>query len=168
MATRIPPGRRPAPRMASPTATASGVSLARRYLGFILGGIAGVALVLAVSALLAGRGSQPSQAAPPAPDSVAGGVCADLRAHDYPHLYTTLSPAQQGVGPADQFIASQRQIDALHGSVSACAYTLRRVSASSASVTYTLTRNGAATLGAVTLDYVNGEWRISDYDTSSI
>lgn len=145
---------RPAPRRAL------------RFLPVVLGMVAGVALVIVGLSLLS-RGSATAQ--PPSFTPTARQVCNDLTAQRYDDLYGLLSTAQQQIGPRDQFVAVQRQLDAQLGATHTCAYSAAQQDASHVTLTLTLTRGAApAAQAQAQLTYERNGWRISDYDSALV
>ena len=145
---------RPAPRRAL------------RLLPVALGMVAGVALVI-LGATLLSHGSATAQ--PPSFTPAARQVCDDLTTQRYDDLYGLLSTTQQQIGPRDQFVAVQRQLDAQLGATHTCAYSAAQQDASHVTLTLTLTRGSAAAAKAqAQLTYEQSGWRISDYDSSLV
>lgn len=145
---------RPAPRRAL------------RFLSVALGMVAGVALVIVGLSLLS-HGSATAQ--PPSFTPTARQVCNDLTTQRYDDLYGLLSTAQQQIGPRDQFVAVQRQLDAQFGATHTCAYSAAQQDASHVTLTLTLTRGSApAAKAQAQLTYDQQGWRISDYDTALV
>jgi hypothetical protein len=139
-------------------------SLLRRQLGVLLGAAAGLVACAILFAVLS-LGSGP-RAAPP--DATARALCTDLTAQRYDDLYDRLAPALQSAGTAQQFAASQRQLDTLRGTATACSYAVVSASDTSAMVRFSLTRDHAAPATAdVALGYADGAWRVEHYDASS-
>jgi hypothetical protein len=136
----------------------------RRWLPALLGAVAGLALCaagLGLANVLSPRS--------PAPDSTARAFCAALAGQHYVAAYGLLSPDQQTQGTAAQFAATQRQLDALRGKITACAYRVESDDDHSAQVTLTLTRESAGTLSAsVRLLLVNGAWRVESYSDATV
>lgn len=90
-------------------------------------------------------------------------VCADLTAQRYDHLYTLLDPTLQADGTQAQFIASQRQVDALLGRATACAVGTPSATGSNVSVAFTLTRGAQTPPAQAALVSESGSWRIISY-----
>ena len=137
-----------------------------------LGLVAGVLLVI-VGATLLSRGSTPPTASTtaktPAFAPTARQLCDDLTSQRYDDLYSLLDPAQQQIGPRDQFVAVQRQLDAQLGAVQTCAYSVSQQDARHVTLTLKITRGSAPTAKAqAQLTYEQQGWRISDYDTSLV
>ncbi|HKT39873.1 MAG TPA: hypothetical protein VJR48_15970 [Ktedonobacterales bacterium] len=150
-------------------AAASITSSARRgtprWLALALGVVAGVALVIMGVAFF----SRLSEASSPPVAPIARQICDDLTNQRYDDFYGLLSSAEQAVGTRDQFVASQRQLDAQLGAAHTCAYTVSSQDASSANITLTLTRGTASSTPAqVRLTLEQTVWRISDYDSSLV
>jgi hypothetical protein len=107
----------------------------------------------------------------PSPGGAAADICTDLRAADYASLYQTLSPALQlqGADAETEFTASQKQLDIVSGRVSSCSYQIQRPNDTLANVTYLITRGSKpAQTAQVVLAYLNGAWRIQQYDTGLV
>jgi len=139
---------------------------ALRILPVALGILAGVVLVI-VGATLLSHGSGAAQ--PPSFTPTARQVCDDLTAQRYDDLYGLLSPAQQQIGPSDQFVAVQRQLDAELGATHTCVYSAAQQDVSHVTLTLTLTRGSApAAKAQAQLTYEQQGWRISDYNTSLV
>jgi hypothetical protein len=137
-----------------------------------LGLVAGVLLVI-VGAMLLSRSSAPSTASTnaktPAFAPTARQLCDDLTSQRYDDLYSLLAPAQQQIGPRDQFVAVQRQLDAQLGAVHSCVYSASQRDANHVSLTLSLTRGSSSGAKAqAQLAYEEQGWRISDYDTSLV
>lgn len=90
-------------------------------------------------------------------------VCADLTAQRYDHLYTLLDPKLRADGTQAQFIASQRQVDALLGRATTCAAGTPSATGSSVSVAFTLTRGAQTPPAQAALVSESGSWRIVSY-----
>ena len=140
---------------------------APRWLPLALGVAAGVLLVTlgiaVLSRLTATSTSSPSVA------PVARQICSDLTTQQYDDLYRLLSTAEQEVGTHDQFVASQRQLDAQLGTAHECGYTVAGQDASSATLTLTLARGTVmAAQAQVKLTLEENHWRIADYDSSLV
>src|SRR5690348_2351266 len=174
METRMPPSsgrhRPPAapPPMPSstPSPPASG-SLGRLLARFpvVLGAAAGLAAAAVALVLLLLTHPAPAPTQPP--DTAARAICASLRAQSYATLYAELTPRLRGLGTQDQFIASQRQIDSVQGAVTTCAVSVGHVGASSADVTFRITRAHAGTLtGQAGFAFDGTNWQLDTYDTS--
>ena len=140
-----------------------------------LGLVAGVLLVI-VGATLLSRGSTPpansTAAKTPAFAPTARQLCDDLTAQRYDDLYGLLAPAQQQIGPRDQFVAVQRQLDAQLGAVRTCVYQASQQDAGHVTLTLSLTRGSSSAAPVTTaqaqLTWEQQGWRISDYDTSLV
>lgn len=140
------------------------VPLWRRWLPALLGAVAGLALCAAGLGLVHTLSPRV-----PAPDSTARALCAALTGQDYAAAYHLLAPDQQAQGTAAQFAASQRQLDALRGKITTCAYRVESNDEQSAQITLTLTRKGAGTLAAsARLILVNGAWRVESYTDATV
>jgi hypothetical protein len=151
-----------------PTAT---ISPARRnapqWLPLSLGVVAGILLVILGVALVSRLTATPTNSPSVAP--VARQICSDLTTQQYDDLYGLLSSAEQAVGSRDQFVASQRQLDAQLGTAHVCSYTVAGQDASSATLTLTLARGAEmATTAQVKLTLEQNHWRIADYDSSLV
>jgi hypothetical protein len=139
---------------------------ALRFLPVALGILAGVVLVI-VGATLLSHGSATAQ--PPSFTPTARQVCDDLTAQRYDALYGLLSQSQQQIGPRDQFVAVQRQLDAELGATHTCVYSAVQQDANHVTLTLTLTRGSTpAAKAQAQLTYEQQGWRISDYDTSLV
>lgn len=139
-------------------------SLLRRQLGIVVGAAAGLVVCAMIFAII----SLTSGPRVPPPDTTARAFCADLTAQRYDDLYARLAPALQSAGTPEQFAASQRQLDRLRGTVSACSYTQVSASDTAATLRFSLTRNHNAPASAdVVLRYASGAWRIESYDAAS-
>jgi hypothetical protein len=169
METRMPP---PSGRYGPPTTPPSTPSpppggpgrLLTRF-PVVLGGAAGVALAAVALVLVLLIHPAPAPAQPP--DAAARAICASLRAQNYTALYAELTPHLRGLGTQDQFIASQRQIDSAQGVVTACAFSVGHVDASSADIAFHITRTRAGTLTGQTGFVFDGStWQLDTYDTS--
>ena len=138
----------------------------RWYLPWLLGAATGIVVcVAALFILIVIRRPVPS------PKPTANAICNDLRSADYASLYTVLSPSlkQQGTDPPAQFTASQRELDIISGKVVSCTYSLQQPDSIHSTVTYSIARGSKQAQSAqVTLVYVNGTWRIQQYDTSLV
>lgn len=117
-------------------------------------------LALAVVLIVNGRSS--------APDAAAQSLCADLSAQDYASMYTMLVPKLQAEGTQAQFAASQKELDTIRGKVAACSYTTNQADGSQAAMTFQLTRHSGSSRGYVHFIYVNGTWKVDNYDTNTI
>jgi len=138
-----------------------------RWLPLALGVAAGVLLVLLGIAVLSRLTTTSTSSLSVAP--VARQLCSDLTTQQYDDLYGLLSTAEQAVGTHDQFVASQRQLDAQLGTAHECSYTVAGQDASSATLTLTLARGTVmATLAQVKLTLEQNHWRIADYDSSLV
>ncbi|MGO8946489.1 MAG: hypothetical protein ACLQUY_02255 [Ktedonobacterales bacterium] len=138
----------------------------RRYLPWVLGASTG--LVVCVAGLLV---LHLINNAVPSPSATASAICSDLTSTDYASLYLTLTPSLQEQGSDSQveFTASQRELDIVSGRVTSCSYEFQRSNSAEATVTYLITRGSKRAQSAqVDLVYVDGAWRIQDYDTSMI
>lgn len=152
----------PPPTPSPPPPSGPGSLLARFpvVLGAAVGlGVAAIALVLLLL-------THPTP--PPAriPDGTARAICASLRAQNYAALYARLTPRLRGLGTQDQFIASQRQLDSVQGAVTGCAFGVGHVDASSADVTFHITRVRAGGLTGQAGFVLDGTtWQLDAYDT---
>lgn len=139
----------------------------RRFTPILLGLVAGIALVavgLAALTIFAPRVAQPQ-----APSVTTQALCGDLKSQQYGAAYVLLSPHLQTQGTEAQFVASQRELDALQGAVTTCSSTIINVTGGSASAALQVTRaHTPAASGAVTLTLVGAVWRVDAYDTSVI
>jgi hypothetical protein len=107
----------------------------------------------------------------PSPDGAAGAICTDLRAADYASLYQELSPTLQlqGANSEAEFTASQRQLDIISGQVTSCSFRIQQPGGNQANVTYFIARGSTSAHPAqVELAYLDGAWRIQQYDTSLV
>ena len=131
----------------------------RRWLPALLGAVAGLALCATGLGLVNALSPRA-----PAPDPTARALCAALTGQDYAAAYQLLAPDQQAQGTAAQFAAAQRQLDALRGKITTCAYHVESNDDHTAQIMLTLTRKGAGTLSASAgLILVNGAWRVASY-----
>ena len=151
-----------------PTAT---IAPARRnapqWLPLALGVVAGILVVILGIALVSRVTATSTNSPSVAP--VASQICSDLTTQQYDDLYGLLSSAEQAVGSRDQFVASQRQLDAQLGTAHECSYTVAEQDASSATLTLTLARGTEmATTAQVKLTLEQNHWRIADYDSSLV
>lgn len=138
--------------------TATGGRRRLAYAPLLLGALAGLALcALAYVALTLFTPHQPDIT------PAARAICADLTSQRYDDLYTQLDPALRAQGTAAQFAASQRELDQLKGSVTACSTASASVSGSAASLTFTLTRARKPASAQATLTSDGGTWRITAY-----
>lgn len=154
----------PPPPMPSPPSPSGLRRLLARF-PVVLGAAAGLALAAVALVLL--LLTHPAPAPTQFPDGVARAICASLRAQSYVALYAELTPHLRGLGTQDQFIASQRQIDSVQGAVTDCAFNVGHVGASSADVTFHITRARAGMLtGQAGLVFDGSTWRLDTYDTS--
>jgi len=151
-----------------PTATATPARRnAPQWLPLALGVVAGILLVILGIALLSRLTATATNSPSVAP--VARQLCSDLTTQQYDDLYGLLSSAEQAVGSRDQFVASQRQLDAQLGTAHECSYTVAEQDASSATLTLTLARGTEmATTAQVKLTLEQNHWRIADYDSSLV
>ncbi|MBF6589856.1 MAG: hypothetical protein IVW57_04900 [Ktedonobacterales bacterium] len=135
-----------------------------RGLPLLLGAATGVLLcgaILLIVGLLTPR--------VPAPATTAQTLCDDLTAQRYAAAYGLLAPRQQARGSRAEFIASQRQLDALLGKVSHCAYTITSADVASVAITVTVTRAGRPpTSGVVRLIRDGTTWRVDAYDAAIV
>jgi hypothetical protein len=144
-------------------------STLQRYLPWLLGALTG--LVVCILGLLVLVAIQRQSPPLPSPTSAAAAICTDLRAADYASLYQALSPALQlqGANSEAEFTASQRQLDIISGQVSGCSYRIQQPGGTQANVTYLIARGSKPSQPAqVVLAYLNGAWRIQQYDTSLV
>lgn len=133
----------------------------------VLGAAAGLALAALALVILLLTHPAPAPTQTPPPDAAARAICASLRAQSYATLYAELTPHLRGLGTQDQFIASQRQIDSVQGAVTTCAVSVGHVGASSADVTFRITRAHAGTLtGQAGFAFDGTNWQLDTYDTS--
>ncbi|HEY7342562.1 MAG TPA: hypothetical protein VH591_16935 [Ktedonobacterales bacterium] len=138
-----------------------------RWLPLALGVAAGI-LVVVLGIALVSRLSATSTNSPSV-TPVARQICSDLTTQHYDDLYGLLSNAEQAVGTRDQFVASQRQLDAQLGTARACSYTVGTQDVSSATLTLTLARGTLmVTQARVKLTLEQNHWRIADYDSSLV
>jgi hypothetical protein len=111
----------------------------------------------------------PRVASPPAPNATMQTLCADLTAQRYADAYALLSPRLQAQGSQAQFVASQRELDALQGDVTTCSAAIVNVAGSNASASLQVTRAHAKTASAaVTLTAIGSAWRVDSYDTAVV
>lgn len=147
------------------TPPASARSGLRRWMPTVLGVVAGLALcvgAVGVAHLLA-------PASPPAPSATEATICADLTGQHYDALYGLLAPNLAAQGNAQQFAATQAELDALGGKVTTCAVASEQVAGQYASARLALTRAQAGTASAsLTLTAFDGQWKISAYDTAHL
>lgn len=137
-----------------------------RIVPMALGVAAGVLLVFIGFTIFSGRSSAVKS---PSVDPVARELCGDLTAQRYDDLYELLASSEQSLGPKDQFIASQRQLDAQRGTARSCTYQVSGQDASGATLTLQLARGtSSAAPASVRLTLQIGEWRIADYDSSLV
>ena len=140
---------------------------APRWLPLALGVAAGILLVVLGIALFSRLAATPTNSPSVAP--VARQICSDLTTQQYDDLYGLLSTTEQAVGARDQFVASQRQLDAQLGTARTCSYTVAGQDASSATLTLTFARGTVmATTAQVKLTLERNHWRIADYDSSLV
>lgn len=140
-------------------------TLARpRWLPSLLGAFAG--LLLCVGVLAVTRLFAPSP--PPAPTAVANALCVDLTRHQYVDLHGLLTPPLAAQGSAQAFAAAQLQLDAMSGPVSSCAVVEEHTAGVSATLDLRLTRSSSSATVAVQLILIDGQWRISAYDSTWI
>jgi hypothetical protein len=138
-----------------------------RWLPLALGVAAGVLLVILGVTLLSRLTATPANS--PAVAPVAHQLCSDLTTQQYDDLYGLLATAEQAVGTRDQFVASQRQLDAQLGPARVCSYAVGAQDPSSATLTLTLARSTPmATTAQVKLTLEQNHWRIADYDSSLV
>jgi len=139
----------------------------RRFTPILLGLVAGIALVaVALGALII---FTPRVASPQAPSATTQQLCADLTTQRYADAYALLSPRLQAQGSEAQFVASQRELDALQGDVTTCSAAIVNVAGASASAALQVTRAHAkAASAAITLTVVGSAWRVDAYDTAVI
>jgi hypothetical protein len=144
-------------------------STPRRYLPWLLGALTGLAVcILGLLVLVAIQRQSPPL---PSPAGAAAAICTDLRATDYASLYQALSPALQlqGANSETEFTASQRQLDIMSGQVTGCSYRMQQPGGTQAKVTYLIARGSKSAQPAqVVLAYIDGAWRIQQYDTSLV
>lgn len=137
-----------------------------RFLPVALGIVVGALLVIVGMTLLS-HGSATAQ--PPSFTPSARQFCDDLTTQRYDDLYGLLSPTQQQIGPRDQFVAVQRQLDAQLGAARTCFYSAAQQDTFHVTLTLTLARGTApAAKAQAQLTYEQQGWRISDYDTSLV
>jgi hypothetical protein len=136
---------------------------------WLLGALTGLVVCLLglLVLVLIQRQSQPL----PSPAVAAAAICTDLRAADYPSLYQALSPALQlqGANSEAEFTASQKQLDIVSGTVASCSYQIQPPNGTTATVTYLIARGSRSAQPAqVELGYIDGAWRIQQYDSSLV
>ncbi|HEX5440532.1 MAG TPA: hypothetical protein VFW76_06585 [Ktedonobacterales bacterium] len=142
---------------------------APQWLPLALGVAAGILLVILGIALFSRLTATPTPTNSPAVAPVAHQICGDLTTQQYDDLYGLLATSEQALGTRDQFVASQRQLDAQLGTAHACSYTVAGQDASSATLTLTLARGTLmATTAQVKLTLEQNHWRIADYDSSLV
>ena len=140
---------------------------APQWLPLALGVVAGILLVFLGIALFSRLTATASTSPSVAP--VAHQICSDLTTQQYNDLHGLLSTAEQALGTRDQFVASQRQLDAQLGTAHTCNYTVAGQDVSSATLTFTLARGTEmATTAQVKLTLEQNHWRIADYDSSLV
>lgn len=140
---------------------------APQWLPLALGVVAGILLVILGIALFSRLTATATNSPSVAP--VSRQICGDLTTQQYEHLYGLLATTEQAVGTRDQFVASQRQLDAQLGTARTCGYTVGAQDASSATLTLTLVRGTEmATQAQVKLTLEQNHWRIADYDSSLV
>lgn len=169
METRMPPpsGRYRPPAAPDPTPSPHGPRRLLARFPVILGAAAGLALAAVALVILLLAHPAPSPTQTPPPDAAARAICASLRAQSYAALYAELTPRLRGLGTQDQFSASQRQVDSVQGAVTTCAFSVGHVAASSADVTFHITRARAGALtGQAGLVFDGSTWQLDTYDTS--
>jgi hypothetical protein len=151
-----------------PTATITPTRrTAPQWLPLALGVVAGILLVFLGITLFSRLTVTPTNSPSVAP--VARQICSDLTTQQYDDLYGLLSTTEQAVGARDQFVASQRQLDAQLGTAHACSYTVAGQDASGATLTLALARGAEmATTAQVKLSLEQNHWRIADYDSSLV
>ena len=138
-----------------------------QWLPLALGVVAGILLVVLGIALFSRLTAPATNSPSVAP--VARQICSDLTTQQYDDLYGLLATAEQAVGTRDQFVASQRQLDAHLGTAHTCTYTVAGQDASSATINLTLARGTVmATSAQVKLTLEQHHWRIADYDSSLV
>jgi hypothetical protein len=139
------------------------------YLPWLLGALTGlvVCIVGLVVLVVIQRQTPPL----PSPNGAAAAICTDLRTGDYASLYQALSPALQlqGANSEAEFTASQKQLDIISGRVAGCSYHFQQPSGTQANVNYLIARGTKSAQPAqVVLTYVDGAWRIQQYDTGLV
>jgi len=144
-------------------------STPRRYMPWLLGALTGLVVCLLGLLVLVviQRQSQPL----PSPAGAAAAICTDLRTADYASLYQALAPALQlqGTNSEAEFMASQKQLDIVSGPVSACSDQVQPPGGTTAVVTYLIARGSKSAQPAqVVLGYIDGAWRIQQYDSSLV
>ncbi len=104
----------------------------------------------------------------PAPIDGATTLCTQLKAQRYAEIYSTLSARLRAEGNVAQFAASQEQLDALYGKVTACSVIAAQPSGQT-SLALSVTRERQGTrAGSITLIYEDNAWKIDSYDSSVV
>jgi hypothetical protein len=104
----------------------------------------------------------------PAPIDGATTLCTQLKAQHYAEIYSTLSARLRAEGNLAQFAASQEQLDALYGKVTACSAIAAQPSGQT-SLALSVTRERQGTrAGSITLIYEDNAWKIDSYDSSVV
>jgi hypothetical protein len=143
-----------------------------RLLGFFplaLGCVAGILVCAVGFVVLTLLHDQPQQRALPAPQPAASAVCSALQKQDYAGLYGLLSSAQRSTGTAQQFAASQRQLDIAEGSAQTCAASVRVVDGGQANVVFVVSRTvSGGKSGTARMVYEQGAWKLDAYDSQVV
>ncbi len=157
-------GRDTSPRTKVRTGGVEHRKLANSRLPLALGAAAGlVVCALGIAAIMLFSGQSPD------PRPVAQSLCDDLQSQAYHNMYAELAPRLQSVGTEAQFIASQQELDALEGKVTACAYTVQSANGQQASLVLSVVRVRAAEKsGAVRLARVGDAWKVDSYDAGTV
>lgn len=93
--------------------------------------------------------------------------CDALVRHDYAAAYTQLAPALRQQGSAQQFAASQQDLDRISGAAVSCQFSAPQVHGDHATFTLTLVRSGTVS-GALDLILIDGSWQVDAYDANVI
>jgi len=93
--------------------------------------------------------------------------CDALVARDYASAYAQLAPSLRQQGSAQQFAASQQDLDRINGAASSCRFSAQQVRGNRATFTLILTRAQSGTMsGALDLVQVQGGWQVDAYDAN--
>jgi hypothetical protein len=126
----------------------------------LLGAVAGVVLcgaAFGIGSLLGPHTADPSLTGQT--------LCGDLTSQNYTALYGLLSARQRALGTQAQFVASQRQLDALRGRASQCGFSLAGQDSASAELALTVTRGSAGPLSSdVRLLLDGSSWHVDTFD----
>ena len=164
-ASRQGTGRPPPP----PTEPTPGWRRWAPILSGVLAGVVVVAIALAVLVFLRGQQPAPTTGTLPSPTPTAQKLCADLLTQRYSAAYSLLTPSLQRQGTEAQYVASQRELDALQGRVTVCAVGRLSAAGTTASGALNITRAHAhATQATLSLAWSGSAWQVSAYDTSMV